>query len=109
MEEFDYSSVLLNQFCIFSFINLSLYREVQCSKQLPYQPVVLHSVHIDRASCLSKHMIKGKMEYRYGEDLYLMGPGDSLTFSSEVEHGPERLLSKRIQFLAVLIHGEDDS
>lgn len=55
------------------------------------------------------HMLKGKMEYRYGKDLYLMEPGDSITFSSEVEHGPERLLAKRIQFLAVLIYGPGDS
>lgn len=55
------------------------------------------------------YMLKGKMEYRYGEDLYLMSPGDSLTFSSEVEHGPERLLSKNIQFLAVVIFGSGDS
>lgn len=54
------------------------------------------------------YMLKGKMEYRYGEDLYLMAPGDSLTFLSEVEHGPERLLSKHIQFLAVFIHDPDD-
>jgi len=54
-------------------------------------------------------MLKGKMEYRYGEDVYLMAPGDSLTFSSEVEHGPERLLSKNIQFLAMVIYGSDDS
>jgi transcriptional regulator with XRE-family HTH domain len=55
------------------------------------------------------HILKGKMEYRYGEDLYFMEPGDSLTFSSAVEHGPQRLLTKRIQFLAVLIYGSDDS
>lgn len=55
------------------------------------------------------HMLKGKMEYRYGEDLYLMKPGDSMTFSAEVEHGPERLLAKRIQFLAVLIYGPGDT
>ena len=55
------------------------------------------------------YMLKGKMEYRYGKDVYLMAPGDSLTFSSEVEHGPERLLSKNIQFLAMVIYGSDDS
>ncbi len=55
------------------------------------------------------YMLKGKMEYRYGEDIYLMAPGDSLTFSSEVEHGPERLLAKRIQFLAVIVYGQSDT
>lgn len=54
------------------------------------------------------HMLKGKMEYRYGQDLYLLEPGDSLTFSSEVEHGPQRLLSKQIQFLAILIYNPSD-
>ena len=55
------------------------------------------------------HMIKGKMEYRYGDHLYLMKPGDSLTFSAEVEHGPERLLSKYTRFLVVFIYGNINS
>lgn len=55
------------------------------------------------------YLVKGKVEYRYGEDLYLMEQGDSLTFSAEVEHGPERLLSKSIQLLSVMIYDKDDS
>lgn len=55
------------------------------------------------------HMLKGKMEYRYGDHLYLMRQGDSLTFAAEVEHGPEQLLSKHIRFLVIFIYGNNSS
>ena len=55
------------------------------------------------------YLVSGKVEYRYGEDLYLLEQGDSLTFSAEVEHGPERLLSKSIKLLSVMIYDKDES
>lgn len=55
------------------------------------------------------HVLEGKLEYRYGQDLYLLEPGDSLSFSAEVEHGPERLLAKRIRFLAIVIYNPGEA
>lgn len=51
------------------------------------------------------HMIEGTMEYRHGQALYVLEPGDTLTFQGEIAHGPERLLHKPIRFLSVIIYG----
>jgi len=51
------------------------------------------------------HMIEGTLEYRHGQTVYLLEPGDTLTFEGEITHGPERLLSKPIRFLSIIIYG----
>lgn len=50
------------------------------------------------------HMLEGKVEYRCGQDTYLLEPGDSLTFRGDVAHGPERLLQFPIRFLSVIVY-----
>lgn len=52
------------------------------------------------------YMLQGRMEYRFGDATYLLEPGDALTFSGEVIHGPEKLLDERIKFLAIIFYGE---
>lgn len=52
------------------------------------------------------YMLQGRMEYRFGEQTYLVEPGDALTFSGNVVHGPERLLDERIRFLSIIIYAE---
>lgn len=54
------------------------------------------------------HMLKGRIEYRHGQQTYVLGPGDSLTFRGEVPHGPERLLELPIEFLSVIIYGGEN-
>ncbi len=46
-------------------------------------------------------MIGGKMEYCYGDQRYLLEPGDAIQFVGEVLHGPGELITLPIQFLAV--------
>ncbi len=48
------------------------------------------------------HMIEGKLEYRVGDETYLLEPGDSLTFRGEIPHRPEKMHSTPIQFLAII-------
>ena len=48
------------------------------------------------------YMLKGKMEYRHGKQVYALKVGDSLSFEGNVPHGPERLLQVPIQFLAII-------
>ncbi len=50
------------------------------------------------------YMLEGKIEYRHGQNTYLLEPGDSLTFRGEVPHGPENLLQCPIRFLSVIIY-----
>lgn len=52
------------------------------------------------------YMLQGRMEYRFGEQTYLVEAGDAFTFSGNVVHGPERLLDERIRFLSIIIYAE---
>jgi quercetin dioxygenase-like cupin family protein len=47
-------------------------------------------------------MLEGKLEYRCAQQLYLLEPGDSLSFPGTVPHGPERLARCPIKFLSVI-------
>ena len=48
------------------------------------------------------HVLEGEMDYRHGDAVYNMRPGDSLFFDPMAIHGPERLVSFPIRFLAVI-------
>jgi transcriptional regulator with XRE-family HTH domain len=50
------------------------------------------------------YMLEGKIEYRHGQQTYLLEPGDSLTFRGEVPHGPEQLVELPIRFLSITIY-----
>jgi len=52
------------------------------------------------------HMLEGTMEYRHGNTVYVLEPGDSLTFEGQILHGPERLINRPIRFLSVIIYGD---
>ena len=52
------------------------------------------------------HILEGVIEYRHGQQTYLLQPGDSLTFRGEVPHGPEKLLQTPIRMLSIIVYGE---
>lgn len=52
------------------------------------------------------HMLAGRLEYRHGQQTYLLEPGDSLTFRGEVPHGPEKLIELPIRFLAIIYYSD---
>ena len=52
------------------------------------------------------YMLQGRVEYRFGDNTYLLEPGDAFTFSGNVVHGPERMLDDRAKFLAIIIYNE---
>ncbi|MDO6584724.1 XRE family transcriptional regulator [Salipiger sp. 1_MG-2023] len=49
------------------------------------------------------YMLTGRMRYRSGDELFVMEPGDSLTFLAEVVHGVEEMLDPHVQFISVLV------
>jgi transcriptional regulator with XRE-family HTH domain len=51
------------------------------------------------------YMLKGKIEYRHGQQTYVLEPGDSLTFRGDIPHGPEQLIELPIHFLSTIIYG----
>lgn len=52
------------------------------------------------------YMLKGKLQYRHGNQTYLLTPGDSLTFRGDVPHGPYKLVKTPIAILAIIMYGE---
>jgi len=52
------------------------------------------------------YVLKGKIQYRHGSELYLLNPGDSLSFRGEVPHGPEKLIKTPIVLLSIIMYGE---
>jgi transcriptional regulator with XRE-family HTH domain len=50
------------------------------------------------------HLLAGILHYRHGRHTYVMRPGDTLTFSGEVAHGPERLEKVPIRMLSIIIY-----
>jgi quercetin dioxygenase-like cupin family protein len=53
-------------------------------------------------------MLKGVIEYRHGQQTYILHPGDTITFQADVPHGPERLIKTPIQFLSIFVYGQGD-
>lgn len=49
------------------------------------------------------HVLSGEMDYRHGESLYRLKPGDSLTFDAAVPHGPDQLIDLPTVFLSIII------
>ncbi len=50
------------------------------------------------------YMLEGKLEYRCGQETYLLEPGDSLSFQGDIPHGPERLMKCPIKFLSMTVY-----
>ncbi len=48
------------------------------------------------------YMLEGELEYRVGEEVFVLEPGDSLTFHGEIPHRPEKHTKMPIRFLAII-------
>lgn len=48
------------------------------------------------------YFIEGRVEYRHGQNTYLMEPGDSLYFDADAPHGPERLIELPARYLSII-------
>ena len=54
------------------------------------------------------HMLRGRIEYRHGQQTYVLEPGDSLSFRGDIPHGPEKLIELPIHFLSIIVYGGPD-
>lgn len=52
------------------------------------------------------YMLEGQLEYRHGDRLYILDPGDSLLFDADAPHGPERHLSRPIRYLSIICYAQ---
>ncbi|MEQ8367234.1 MAG: helix-turn-helix domain-containing protein [Roseicyclus sp.] len=50
------------------------------------------------------YMLEGVLEYRHGDTLYVLEPGDSFLFDSDAPHGPERHISRPIRYLSMICY-----
>lgn len=50
------------------------------------------------------YMLEGELEYCVDDETFVLRPGDSLTFSSELRHRPGSLLKMPVRFLAIINH-----
>ena len=48
------------------------------------------------------YMLEGEIEYRHGDQLFLMQPGDSLFFDADAPHGPEKLNVLPARYLSII-------
>ncbi|MFA6179589.1 MAG: XRE family transcriptional regulator [Candidatus Methylopumilus sp.] len=55
------------------------------------------------------YMLEGEVEYRVGDETFVLEPGDSLTFRGEIPHRPEKHTKLPIRFLAVIHYDTPNS
>lgn len=48
------------------------------------------------------YMLEGVVDYRHGEQVYQLEPGDSLFFDADAPHGPEGLVKLPARYLSVI-------
>lgn len=50
------------------------------------------------------YMLEGRIDYRHGDQLYALEPGDSLLFDSDAPHGPENLRELPARYLSIICY-----
>ncbi|MFT4013936.1 MAG: cupin domain-containing protein [Paracoccus sp. (in: a-proteobacteria)] len=50
------------------------------------------------------YMLEGRVDYRHGDQIYELEPGDSLLFDSDAPHGPENLRELPARYLSIICY-----
>jgi len=48
------------------------------------------------------YMLEGEVDYRHGDNVHPLKPGDTLFFDADAPHGPERLVSLPARYLSII-------
>jgi len=48
------------------------------------------------------YMLEGEVDYRHGNDVFTLEPGDTLFFDADAPHGPEKLTKLPARYLSVI-------
>lgn len=48
------------------------------------------------------YMLKGEVDYRHGDEVYPLKPGDTLFFDADAPHGPEVLVKLPARYLSII-------
>ena len=53
------------------------------------------------------YMLEGEVDYRHGEQVYPLKPGDTLFFDADAPHGPEVLVTLPARYLSVISYPQN--
>ncbi len=53
------------------------------------------------------YMLEGEVDYRHGEGVYPLKPGDTLFFDADAPHGPEVLVKLPARYISVISYPQD--
>ena len=53
------------------------------------------------------YMLEGEVDYRHGDDVHPLKPGDTLFFDADAPHGPEKLVKLPARYLSVISYPQD--
>jgi transcriptional regulator with XRE-family HTH domain len=53
------------------------------------------------------YMLEGEVDYRHGDSVYPLKPGDTLFFDADAPHGPEVLVSLPARYLSVISYPQN--
>lgn len=83
-------------------------------KQLAVEPYLITVTEMKEVNPTFQHagfeflyLLEGAVDYRHGQKVYEMEPGDSLFFDAEAPHGPEALRRLPIRMLSIMVHQHD--
>lgn len=54
------------------------------------------------------YMLEGEVDYRHGDQVFPLKPGDSLFFDADAPHGPERLVKLPARYLSVISYPQSN-
>ncbi len=52
-------------------------------------------------------MLEGQVEYRHGDETYLLEAGDTLFFDADAPHGPEKLVELPARYLSIISYPQN--
>ncbi|NIY77884.1 MAG: helix-turn-helix transcriptional regulator [Rhodobacteraceae bacterium] len=50
------------------------------------------------------YMLEGRVDYRHGDKIYALEPGDTLLFDSDAPHGPEVIVELPARYLSIITY-----
>jgi transcriptional regulator with XRE-family HTH domain len=53
------------------------------------------------------YMLEGEVDYRHGDDIHPLKPGDTLFFDADAPHGPEKLVKLPARYLSIISYPQN--
>lgn len=53
------------------------------------------------------YVLEGEVDYRHGDEIYSLTPGDTLFFDADAPHGPEKLVKLPARYLSIISYPQN--